>query len=74
MFGCVFYCSFFYKMVIYVRVFFFKFKFEINYKIGLFLFMLFFGYFKKFGYENMCLWVKIKNDKVILFLKFIVNV
>ncbi|GAA7087141.1 restriction endonuclease subunit S [Helicobacter pylori] len=51
------------------RVFSLKPKFEINHKIGLFLSTLFFDYPKKFGYENMCSWAKIKNDKVILPLK-----
>ncbi|KAA6495417.1 restriction endonuclease subunit S [Helicobacter pylori] len=69
MFGCAFYRSFPYKMVTHARVFSLKPKFEINYKIGLFLSTLFFGYPKKFGYENMCSWAKIKNDKVILPLK-----
>ncbi|MFS7887114.1 restriction endonuclease subunit S [Helicobacter pylori] len=69
MFGCAFYRSFPYKMVTHARVFSLKPKFEINHKIGLFLSALFFGYPKKFGYENMCSWVKIKNDKVILPLK-----
>ncbi|GAA8175196.1 restriction endonuclease subunit S [Helicobacter pylori] len=69
MFGCAFYRSFAYKMVTHARVFSFKPKFEINHKIGLFLSTLFFGYPKKFGYENMCSWAKIKNDKVILPLK-----
>ncbi|GAA7958085.1 restriction endonuclease subunit S [Helicobacter pylori] len=69
MFGCAFYRSFPYKMVTHARVFSLKPKFEINHKIGLFLSTLFFGYPKKFGYENMCSWVKIKNDKVILSLK-----
>ncbi|MGN8444251.1 restriction endonuclease subunit S [Helicobacter pylori] len=69
MFGCAFYRSFAYKMVTHVRVFSLKPKFEINHKIGLFLSTLFFGYHKKFGYENMCSWAKIKNDKVILPLK-----
>ncbi|WQY84238.1 restriction endonuclease subunit S [Helicobacter pylori] len=69
MFGCAFYRSFPYKMVTHARVFSLKPKFEINHKIGLFLSTLFFGYPKKFGYENMCSWVKIKNDKVILPLK-----
>ncbi|GAA7443242.1 restriction endonuclease subunit S [Helicobacter pylori] len=69
MFGCAFYRSFPYKMVTHARVFSLKPKFEINHKIGLFLATLFFGYPKKFGYENMCSWVKIKNDKVILPLK-----
>ncbi|MDU9716694.1 restriction endonuclease subunit S [Helicobacter pylori] len=69
MFGCTFYRSFPYKMVTHARVFSLKPKFEINHKIGLFLSTLFFGYPKKFGYENMCSWVKIKNDKVILPLK-----
>ncbi|WP_187850096.1 restriction endonuclease subunit S [Helicobacter pylori] len=69
MFGCAFYRSFPYKMVTHARVFSLKPKFEINNKIGLFLSALFFGYPKKFGYENMCSWVKIKNDKVILPLK-----
>ncbi len=69
MFGCAFYRSFAYKMVTHARVFSLKPKFEINHKIGLFLSTLFFGYPKKFGYENMCSWVKIKNDKVILPIK-----
>ncbi|MCQ2617418.1 restriction endonuclease subunit S [Helicobacter pylori] len=69
MFGCAFYRSFPYKMVTHARVFSLKPKFEINHKIGLFLSTLFFGYLKKFGYENMCSWAKIKNDKVILPLK-----
>ncbi|WQY85408.1 restriction endonuclease subunit S [Helicobacter pylori] len=69
MFGCAFYRSFAYKMVTHARVFSLKPKFEINHKIGLFLSTLFFDYPKKFGYENMCSWVKIKNDKVILPLK-----
>ncbi|MGL2502468.1 restriction endonuclease subunit S [Helicobacter pylori] len=69
MFGCTFYRNFAYKMVTHARVFSLKPKFEINHKIGLFLSTLFFGYPKKFGYENMCSWAKIKNDKVILPLK-----
>ncbi|MCQ2869723.1 restriction endonuclease subunit S [Helicobacter pylori] len=69
MFGCAFYRSFPYKMVTHARVFSLKPKFKINHKIGLFLSTLFFGYPKKFGYENMCSWAKIKNDKVILPLK-----
>ncbi|GAA9224128.1 restriction endonuclease subunit S [Helicobacter pylori] len=69
MFGCAFYRSFPYKMVTHARIFSLKPKFEINHKIGLFLSTLFFGYPKKFGYENMCSWAKIKNDKVILPLK-----
>ncbi|WP_434633945.1 restriction endonuclease subunit S [Helicobacter pylori] len=69
MFGYTFYRSFPYKMVTHARVFSLKPKFEINHKIGLFLSTLFFGYPKKFGYENMCSWAKIKNDKVILPLK-----
>ncbi|GAA9131153.1 restriction endonuclease subunit S [Helicobacter pylori] len=69
MFDCTFYRSFPYKMVTHARVFSLKPKFEINHKIGLFLSTLFFDYPKKFGYENMCSWAKIKNDKVILPLK-----
>ncbi|GAA9038692.1 restriction endonuclease subunit S [Helicobacter pylori] len=69
MFGCTFYRSFPYKMVTHARVFSLKPKFEINHKISLFLSTLFFDYPKKFGYENMCSWAKIKNDKVILPLK-----
>ncbi|GAA7346644.1 restriction endonuclease subunit S [Helicobacter pylori] len=69
MFGCAFYRSFPYKMVTHARVFSLKPKFEINHKIGLFLSTLFFGYPKKFGYENMCSWAKIKNDRVVLPLK-----
>ncbi|GAA6863393.1 hypothetical protein AOH223_02210 [Helicobacter pylori] len=73
MFGCAFYRSFPYKMVTHARVFSLKPKFEINHKIGLFLSTLFFDYPKKFGYENMCSWAKIKNDKVILPLKLTAN-
>ncbi|GHR15442.1 type II restriction enzyme [Helicobacter pylori] len=69
MFGCAFYRSFPYKMVTHARVFSLKPKFEINHKIGLFLSTLFFDYPKKFGYENMCSWAKIKNDKIQLPLK-----
>lgn len=64
MFGFVFYRQFKYKMVTHARVFSLKPKFEISKKQGLFLANSLHFLNKKFGYENMCSWEKIKNEKI----------
>ena len=69
MFGCAFYRQFKYKMVTHARVFSLKTKFYITDKQGLFLANSFHSLNKKFGYENMCSWVKIKGDKIKLPIK-----
>jgi len=66
MFGFAFYRNFKYKMVTHARVFTLKTKFKITENQGLFLTSLFHFINKKFGYENMCSWAKIKNDKIQL--------
>ncbi len=66
MFGFVFYRQFKYKMVTHARVFSLKPKFEISKKQGLFLANSLHFLNKKFGYENMCSWEKIKNEKIQL--------
>ena len=64
MFGAVFFRQFKYKMVTHARVFSLKPKFEITEKQGLFLANSFHSLKKRFGYENMCSWTKIANDKI----------
>ena len=66
MFGAVFYRQFKYKMVTHARVFSLKPKYQINDEQGLFMAnsLRFLG--KKFGYENMCSWAKIKDEKIQL--------
>lgn len=66
MFGAVFYRQFKYKMVTHARVFSLKPKFEISENHGLFLTNSFHFLSKKFGYENMCSWAKIKSEKIQL--------
>lgn len=66
MFGFVFYRQFKYKMVTHARVFSLKPKFKISKKQGLFLANSLHFLNKKFGYENMCSWEKIKNEKIQL--------
>ena len=66
MFGAVFYRQFKYKMVTHARVFSLYPKFEITENQGLFLVNSFHFLNKKFGYENMCSWNKIKSDKIHL--------
>ncbi len=66
MFGAVFYRQFKYKMVTHARVFSLYPKFEITENQGLFLVNSFHFLNKKFGYENMCSWNKIKSDKIQL--------
>lgn len=64
MFGNVFYRQFKYKMVTHARVFSLKPKFDITENQGLFLSTVFHFLNKKFGYDNMCSWTKIKNEKI----------
>ena len=66
MFGAVFFRQFKYKMVTHARVFSLKPKFEITERQGLFLANSFHFLSKKFGYENMCSWAKIKLEKIHL--------
>ncbi len=66
MFGAVFYRNFQYKMVTHARVFSLKAKFEITEKQGLFLANSFHFLSKKFGYDNMCSWTKIKDTNIQL--------
>jgi hypothetical protein len=66
MFGFAFYRNFKYKMVTHARVFSLKTKFEISENQGLFLSNSFHFLNKKFGYDNMCNWRKIKYEKISL--------
>lgn len=66
MFGAIFYRQFKYKMVTHARVFSLKPKFAITEKQGLFIVNSFHFLNKKFGYENMCSWTKIKSRKIQL--------
>lgn len=66
MFGFAFYRHFNYKMVTHARVFSLKPKFTVSDRQGLFLANAFHFLNKKFGYENMCSWEKIKNEKIQL--------
>lgn len=69
MFGFAFYRPFQYKMVTHARVLSLKSKFHITDKQGLFLANSFHFLNKKFGYENMCTWKKVKLDKIQLPIK-----
>lgn len=66
MFGFAFYRQFKYKMVTHARVFSLKPNFSISDKQGLFFANSFHFINKKFGYENMCSWEKIKSEKIQL--------
>lgn len=66
MFGFAFFRQFEYKMVTHARVFSLKPKFKTTHKQGLFLASLFKHLKTKFGYDNMCSWAKIKDDKIQL--------
>ncbi|MDB4257253.1 restriction endonuclease subunit S [Arcobacteraceae bacterium] len=66
MFGFAFYRHFKYKMVTHARVFSLKPKFIISENHGLFLSNSFHFLNKKFGYENMCTWSKVKSEKIQL--------
>ncbi len=69
MFGFAFYRQFKYKMVTHARVFSLKPKFNISKRQGLFLVNSFCFMNKKFGYENMCSWEKIKFEQIQLPVK-----
>ena len=69
MFGAIFYRQFKYKMVTHARVFSLKPKFGITDNQGIFLSNSLHFLNKKFGYENMCSWVKIKSEKIQLPIK-----
>lgn len=66
MFGNTFFRSFQYKIVTHARVFSVKSKVGISEKQGLFLANSFHFLSKKFGYDNMCSWVKIKSEYIQL--------
>lgn len=66
MFGFAFYRQFIYKMVTHARVFSLVPKFNITDRQGLFIANAFHFLPKKFGYQNMCSWAKIKNEKIQL--------
>lgn len=69
MFGFVYYRQFSYKMVTHARVFSLKPKFSISERQGIFLVNCLQFLNKKFGYENMCSWEKIKSEKIQLPVK-----
>ncbi len=66
MFGCAFYRQFKYKMVTHARVFSLKPKFEISDNQGLFISNSCHFFKARFGYENMCSWAKVKEEKIHL--------
>ena len=66
MFGYVFYRQFRYKMVTHARVFSLKPKFNISERQGLFLANSLCFLSKKFGFDNMCSWSKIKSEEIQL--------
>lgn len=69
MFGYPFYRQHEYKMVTHARVFSLTPKFNLNENQGLFISTAFHFLHKKFGYENMCSWEKIKNESILLPIK-----
>ncbi len=66
MFGHVFYRQFSYKMVTHARVFSLIPKTPISIKQGVFISGSMFSLPSKFGYENMCSWAKIQDEKILL--------
>ncbi|CAM3214838.1 restriction endonuclease subunit S [Streptobacillus felis] len=69
MFGNSFFRKFKYKLVTHARVFSIKPKFKIDFKVGLFISNSFNYLTLKFGYENMCSFEKIKDEKIKLPIK-----
>ena len=69
MFGFAFYRPFKYKMVTHARVFSLKPRFNMTESQGLFVASSMHFLNKKFGYENMCSYEKIKADKIKLPIK-----
>ena len=66
MFGVCFYRNFSYKLVTHARVFSLKPKFNCSDRAGLFISNSLKYLRNLFGYENMCLWEKIKDFKILL--------
>lgn len=66
MFGNAFFRNFKYKIVTHARVFSIIPKFKINYKVGIFIASSFNHLSLRFGYENMCSFAKIKEEKIKL--------
>lgn len=66
MFGNAFYRPYEYKLVTHARVFSLSALFEITYNIGLFISNSLHFLPSLFGYDNMCLWSKIKDIKIQL--------
>ncbi len=66
MFGYAFYRAFKYKMVTHARVFSIKPKFTITKRQGIFLSNALHFLHKKYGFENMCSWEKIKTENILL--------
>lgn len=66
MFGNSFYRKFKYKMVTHARVFSLIPKFDMSEKQGLYIVNSFKYLMFGFGYENMCSWAKIQNNKIQL--------
>ena len=66
MFGNSFYRKFKYKMVTHARVFSLIPKFNMSEKQGLYIVNSFKYLMFGFGYENMCSWAKIQNNKIQL--------
>lgn len=69
MFGIVFYRPFKYKLVTHARVYSLKPKFVISNNHGIFLSSAFHFLKSKYGFDNMCTWEKIKDDKISLPVK-----
>ena len=66
MFGNAFYRQFPYKMVTHARVFSLSPNLDITDRVGLYLACTLHFLPNLFGYENMCLWEKIKDKKIPL--------
>lgn len=69
MFGLAYYRNFEYKMVTHARVFSLTPKFEVSEKQGLFIASALSFIQKKFGFDNMCTWDKIKSEYIKLPVK-----
>lgn len=66
MFGFPFFRQFKYKVVTHARVFVLNPKFNITKNRGLFIVNALYFLSKKFGYDNMCSWDKVKNETIQL--------
>lgn len=66
MFGYAFYRQFSYKMVTHARVFSLIPKKQVSINQGVFISSSLCSLPSKFGYENMCSWAKIQDEKILL--------